>query len=1176
MEPRRDRCGARSPAPMSRSNRKSAARRRTRFTGESLQQAHREIADLGDGQPPIPDTPHAAQQRVESAVLHRLVQGARAQRPAEAKSTFPLSVEAVCPTTSGLRLVVPVREVLAFGASLAMSQTATVRPPADAIAIRYVNNSVLSLTSVSAGTGMIRLRCSWNELRRAVEADPYVSVSSSVSLRFEASSAPQLSSDEHMAFSGLLRRIALFAEPGALDWLFNWHEWMMRGRIGAKPRLPDSLASDLTDKGFGLQPLQLRTLGIDGPPRWPTASGRRGSEDGDSGPTAHHEQTNPSARHALTAPAPRAPGAGATPSVEPGAHQDGQPLGTARRYNDLAITVMRLDPEYPIAREYHAMCFPSRWKEPLRWLAEASRGGLAARIPIASLNDAIAAVVPDCVVKRTYADDGDGADQDWLLAYHPVDPRAIFQLVTAWVRAQKATSADIESTLSQLSPDDLNWSSVRIGPDLPFSQLARLIPMEVANTLSRPDAKVPFGDLRFVRCPTNIGAELMSWPPERIENQEPFSVTIGISTQTVPFSSELLVYLSFGVRRWMPVRGNLKVGQSYPAYLAPTHPYLSGLAPSRHFGTAKIQIVRVPQEGGRNAWLPQWHQELARVLDRTGCLSQLPNPEQLVADPSELLRSGDAAALVYRHGMLPREKVSEGLPVGDRAQLMSWAIDELAPHLRPVEPLSRQKHTIYKGLATAAKGVIALDVLRDAIGPRLTVELLTDSDSTTQYALDRLGERLGVEFPRAYELGESETLLDFGSVTVGVRRITTPSKYADFKGDKPRPQAAVEAQVDLITELPGQATHPTIALVEISGQDRYAGTNRNADHRFALRHRLTHTGRLSQFVTPVVEARNSPRLNDNQESPDPNRPRFSVAIDDLFRQLGVRATALPPPAPNTLACQPALLAIWMIRQNNRSAGSVQQQVPVVVLADPTGRQVLVRTPEIAWQPLHVGLLDIGRKHGVGDRNYEPQDTMRFVREVIEDAVADYPDTLLLTHAQNLRGVWKFLANSHLEVDTVEFGNDLRQSIATLPGLRHVRVRTAERRETPECYGMNGDNIGQPTGLWRYLEPRLFGSTTGKPAVASSASIGVSKIESGMRNGKLTKLNPKAQVWNEQFVELCVAGIQDGDQPEHWAALAHNLRNAAPYSHWATALPWPLHLAKQIEEYIPWPDARTST
>lgn len=174
---------------------------------------------------------------------------------------------------------------------------------------------------------------------------------------------------------------------------------------------------------------------------------------------------------------------------------------------------------------------------------------------------------------------------------------------------------------------------------------------------------------------------------------------------------------------------------------------------------------------------------------------------------------------------------------------------------------------------------------------------------------------------------------------------------------------------------------------------------------------------------------------------------------------------------------------------------------------------------------------------------------------------------MFTHAQNLRSVWPFLTNGRIQLDTLGLGGGEPVPIAKYPGLRHVRIRTVQGGETPECHGVSGADSGQPKGLWEFLVPRVYGSTTGKPATHSGALKGVSKIVPGEHNGRLTTPNPKAQVWNPQFIEILVAGVQEGDRPEQWAALAHELRDAAPYVRDTTTLPWPLHLAEQIEEYL---------
>ena len=54
------------------------------------------------------------------------------------------------------------------------------------------------------------------------------------------------------------------------------------------------------------------------------------------------------------------------------------------------------------------------------------------------------------------------------------------------------------------------------------------------------------------------------------------------------------------------------------------------------------------------------------------------------------------------------------------------------------------------------------------------------------------------------------------------------------------------------------------------------------------------SGRLSQFVTPVAEPKRALRAREGREPSDPNRERFAAAVDDLFRQLGLRPVPLAP------------------------------------------------------------------------------------------------------------------------------------------------------------------------------------------------------------------------------------------------------------------------------------------
>jgi hypothetical protein len=452
----------------------------------------------------------------------------------------------------------------------------------------------------------------------------------------------------------------------------------------------------------------------------------------------------------------------------------------------------------------------------------------------------------------------------------------------------------------------------------------------------------------------------------------------------------------------------------------------------------------------------------------------------------------------------------------------------------------------------------------------VAAQLFTDTTPATRYALDALSARLGTCMPTVDQLGDYESLIDIGPLTVAIRRPAGAGIAASLNREATngtrKVQAAVEARIAEIGSALPKAAHPTITLVEIAHPDTYQGAQRGDDPIFAVRHGLLRTGRLSQFVTPVVEPKRPPRVREGREPSDANRERFTAAVDDLFRQLGVRPEPLPQPAASTIERQPALLAVWLIRQNKGRIWGVGRQVPIAILIDPTGQHIQIRAPQVDWQPLHTGLIKVGERYVGIDLRCGPDDVLRFVKETIGEVVGVYPDTLLLTHAQNLRAGWAGLSNSHLELDMLSFGAGDPQHIAN-PGLRHVRVRTSVGNETPECFGVTDSNSGQPQGLWRFISTRVFGSTGAKPSTAVSALGGVSKIVPNEHNDKVLAPKPNQQVWNQQFIELLVAAIQDGDRPEQWAALAHELRRVAPYVKVTTIMPWPLHLAEQVEEYL---------
>ncbi|GAA4243243.1 pPIWI_RE module domain-containing protein [Dactylosporangium darangshiense] len=855
-------------------------------------------------------------------------------------------------------------------------------------------------------------------------------------------------------------------------------------------------------------------------------------------------------------------------------------------YDHMRVGAFRLTADTVMRRTYRLLRFPATWKPALRALSAAATrrtNGEPVRIAITALNSALTALVPDLLVvaRKVSVEAG---DEDWLYSYHPVPPRALFTVIAAWIRAHEAPQQVIDQTLTAIRADDLVWREISLDlADKDSRALAfRLLPMEAAAILTQPTAGCPYGDTliaQFRRCPTDTGAEIMSWPPFGTDSGAPFSVTTRITAQTHPFSNDLNLYLHVGTRRWMPEFGSLSMQHGHNVFLAPTLPYLPGLSNSRHFTKAKIELARLgTRADGKPDWGARWDDKLARLLAETGCLARLPDPRQLRANPLDWLhRDGDAAALVYRTGMLKREQVSAGLSLTDRAPVLDWAEQILAPHLTLTPPLARTNAPVYTTTRTNTPDPDPVRLCTEAAnltGGRLDIELFTGEQST-QHTLDALTARLGVVMPTLAELRDAPRIVATDKLAVHLRLLALPEITADLEPDRDvtsrtqrREQAVTDRAERIQTALPA-AEHPTIAIVEIGGLDTYKGPRRAMDPKFAIRHGLLRTGRLSQFLTPVVTPTRPPRTRkDGSEPADPNRQRAISAVNDLLRQLGVRAAPLPNPKPGTIARRPAILGLWVIRQNEGDVWGTTRQVPVAVFIDPTGHTIMVRTPDVEWTPLHRGLLTIGRQHVFANQRRAPQEITRFVEQAIREVVGEYPDTLLLTHAQNLRAGWSFIANTNLVMDTLGFGTGTSTPIGRFQGLRHVRIRTDVDNETPECYAVNDEQSGHSQGVWAIDGHRMFGSTGSKPVTAGNTIHGASKITPWLnRAGETKPPNPKADVWNPQFIELTVAGIQHGDDPRHWATLAHELRWAAPYVNSPTTLPWPLHLAKQIGEYL---------
>ena len=430
-----------------------------------------------------------------------------------------------------------------------------------------------------------------------------------------------------------------------------------------------------------------------------------------------------------------------------------------------------------------------------------------------------------------------------------------------------------------------------------------------------------------------------------------------------------------------------------------------------------------------------------------------------------------------------------------------------------------------------------------------------------------------------------------------------------FAGDTPgaalssgRVREATEKRRDAIKKALPPATRPALGLIELSGKDSFKPY---ADPKTAIRKGFAHTNRLTQFLVPPEGG-----LPDDWQTRDLSsktdrinkivngfRKRLLNATLDGLRQLGVqmpvvcRAKSAPLHSDSSL---PSVhyVGYWVAKHTRSgSRTGVGGNLPLFIRVDGTTGAVTARAMGVgghpaaqAWMPYREFLLCLGRDEypllqAKNDRRRFGQYTEETVKQFL---LGD--DYLLFAHAQNSRlDGWPYLANKYLAQDRVGFAQGSSEPVGYYPGLRLLRVRDHTGSETPENLVFKNTPQKQHELVFaggKGIYPvgaRTFYIRTKRPdTMRVSATSSMLTAFDGKSNQEMSP-RPQETTPHVRLLEVATVGLQAGDDPFAWAALTLKLCEATTHTGGETALPLPLHLAKQTEEYLhPLPAADPDT
>ena len=894
-------------------------------------------------------------------------------------------------------------------------------------------------------------------------------------------------------------------------------------------------------------------------------------------------------------------------------------------------------------QDWYGLAFPARWRKLFleHYRLRKRDPDRYQRVPIGRLNEVIRAVAPDLVSVARGATENDASP--WIYARDRFPVPLLRQMILAWIYDMHREETDpgkkaeiLAATtrlVSELDFSELSWDPEPVdllarslnadGTAEPDGRLYQLLPDELAKrALDLGPYAFEDARLSFRIAPATRGAELISWPPRDHRDEDAtwkFSLVISLTVHTVPFTGDFRVHVRTGIRRWC-TSGPVKIGyrRSVSTYLLTETPWLQGGPGTGRFAVSQLCNGDAPDTYDWTRGGPEG------MLRQLMFAQQFPEPGSPPGRPRNLDRRRGRRhgrrRLQHAHGHPRRRSRADAARPGtalgmDRPGLRAVP----APHPRPPpqqvpgraaqppQEASRQDTRRKRreespdhpagaasppgrpgphpgGRATARRGAVAghpharRPDRPAGRGPRPRRPDTSDADQRTW---------------RTSELTIHLRLEEAGDLAARLA----------FPDPKPRKKHLHKAISQRRRQASGHLSatgHPAdLTLVEIDHPDDFGPLT---DPKFALRLGCADAGRLTQFInTPSGKRKTATRTSIEHRS--------LQSWTDGFRQLGL--STIPEHSLNGIPADLTMVALWLVKR--RADGPTRQRriTPVAVRTGPSGTITGWDPDTGEWIPYRTLLLRLtrhadvpGEEEAEADGNEEPGKSKRpwypdseeqraitaqFIKPLLYSLRRE--QVLLMTHAQNSRGLWPFLVNRNLLRDSLQFGASAAQGIGLYgDSLRHVRVRDHSMNETPQWYGYTpapekpihdddpDDRYGIASGLWVSPDSgsdlRTFLSTAAKASTAKNAAVDASKFATRENQKGETVIDTGKNASNPGIVELTVAACNPApgtkattaSDPELWAALVHQLRRAPDYRD-TLGLPLQMHLAKLTEEYV---------
>lgn len=795
--------------------------------------------------------------------------------------------------------------------------------------------------------------------------------------------------------------------------------------------------------------------------------------------------------------------------------------------------------------------FPSRWKEALLKITKENNSKFKSEygLPTSALQKMIDSWMEGIVSISPLKEHSD--DSKWLASIYPIDEKRIpilFEIIRIWIKAtyvsMPKTSFLVKQKANELydSMQSEEFIALRTDREVCLSnadgrvsdEAYQAIPLLVVNRLVGQNIEIGGTTVHLLYSGKN---ELVSSAIKNDKTGHRYSFVFQFSVQTTPPQRQALLLCNASIRRWTPERKDKTKA-----------PFLAN-AIMAHIKISDDKYCQIPIQYSSETkdldWKPQ-DKECYNLYS----YSVLPNVNNLWKMVDEGI---EGILLPYTNGMsgFVSSKIGTGVPVKDKAEIYMQFLDLLFDFVsKPVAPIrssKRQKKVAYykSPQEYSSREEFRQWVSSCAETSKICFELYGNlSDPEESKLLETIGQKIFADF------GENsiDSCMHVEIVRKEIGDIALPVE----KNEK-------IARCDTIKNDLGETEDVVACICIIPGANAF----KDNDPKLVIRNAFACSGRVVQFVV----------LSAADETSEMRK--VDHAVYDLYRQLGITTLLdieeLQAHPQNNTTCVGMHICtqVHNIRKKARfmpvyvsldlCTGTTRVQCDAFEKNNVNYRQACLEMAKLFW--------DENLEQLCVNASFSPaKQKLIELKNIYDEGTSG---AVLFIHSDgNTRPLWggisdKAISNYTEISDYIPERIDAGSSKTAYPmslnetGIRIIRIR--DNSEIPDYYTSRRDDAddkySSATGVFQY--GKVFWAISAKP---NDPRYNQSLLDSRINH-------PLDDYAEKDMIEIYPLQLQHGDDPWMWAKFVSELCKLSIQYDQSTILPLPLHLAKNLEEYL---------